>query len=47
MKWLEDLMPDNEQWVAFSKNLGQMTASVANAVQIGEYALIISKCMKT
>lgn len=34
MKWLEDLMPDNEQWVAFSKNLGQMTASVANAVQI-------------
>lgn len=34
MKWLDDLMPDNEQWGQFSKSLVSMKDSVKNSIEI-------------
>lgn len=35
MKWLEDILPDNEQWNTFSKSISSMRDSVRDSIVIG------------
>lgn len=41
-KWLNDVLPDNEQWSNFSKNLKNMQESVSNSIELGELNAIPS-----
>lgn len=34
MKWLDDVMPDSEQWGKFSKGLMAMSSSVKDSIQV-------------
>lgn len=38
-KWLNDVLPDNEQWSSFSKNLKNMQESVSNSIELGKISL--------
>lgn len=34
MKWLDDVLPDSEQWAKFSKGLMAMSSNVKDSIQI-------------
>ena len=34
-KWLDDILPDNDQWNQFSHNLKGITNSVRDSIEIG------------
>lgn len=34
-KWLNDVLPDNEQWSSFSKSIKDMSANVGNSIELG------------
>lgn len=36
LKWLDDVLPDTEQWKAFNKSLSTTLASFKNSIQLGE-----------
>lgn len=36
LKWLDDVLPDTEQWKAFNKGLSTTLASFKNNIQLGE-----------
>lgn len=36
MKWLEEVLPDNERWGQFARNLLAMKESVKDSIEIGE-----------
>lgn len=36
MKWLDEIMPDNEQWHKFSRNLAAFTGSIKDSIEIGK-----------
>lgn len=35
LKWLDDVLPDTEQWRAFNKGLSTTLASFKNNIQLG------------
>ena len=35
MKWLDEVMPDNEQWHKFSKNMRTLTEALKDSVELG------------
>lgn len=35
-KWLNDVMPDNDQWSKFSNNLKTMQNSIRDTIEIGK-----------
>ena len=35
MKWLEEVMPDNEQWGNFSKSMITLTEALRDSIEIG------------
>jgi optic atrophy protein 1 len=37
MKWLDEVLPDNEQWSKFSKNLGAIREAVKDSIEIGNW----------
>lgn len=37
MKWLDEVMPDNEQWHKFSRNMSALTASIKDSIEIGNF----------
>lgn len=36
-KWLDDVLPDTEQWNKFSSNLKTITNSVRDSIEIGKF----------
>lgn len=35
-KWLDEIMPDTEQWTKFSSNLKTISNSVRDSIEIGK-----------
>lgn len=40
MKWLDDVLPDNDQWNNFSKKLLSIREAVRDSIEIGKKKLI-------
>jgi hypothetical protein len=36
MKWLDDVLPDNEQWHKFARNFDAFKMSLRDSIEIGE-----------
>lgn len=36
MKWLDEIMPDNDQWNNFSKGINSLRIALADSIHIGE-----------
>lgn len=43
LKWLDDVLPDTEQWRAFNKSLSTTLASFKNSIQLGKYYMFLLK----
>lgn len=40
MKWLDEVMPDNEQWGKFSKSIFSLTEALKDSIEIGKVILL-------
>lgn len=49
-KWLNDVLPDNEQWNKFSNDLKTIQNSIRDTIEIGEldqsiqFILVLTEC---
>ena len=41
IKWLNDLMPDNDQWSKFSKDLFTIKEAVKDSIEIGKLCILL------
>lgn len=45
LKWIDDVMPDNEKWNEWRASLIQLRDGVKDNIQIGSNFILLSVCM--